>query len=333
MGSRREGTVDALDESIGQVIEALYRKGMLSNSVVVFTSDNGGMPIGSDSNTGANWPLRGTKGTLWEGGVRVPAIVWSLLLKPGPRIVIPGLAHAADWLPTLYSAGGGSVSDLSPTDGFDLWPALLSAKSNDHVDWPRQELLLDVDQPSGLAAYRDGNFKLVVVSDPASNNSRHPFGDSSHQQHVPIPGNEPPFCSSEEAATVYFNSRMKSSPTWRTLEKLGGPGQGFPVTPGWRGTAAVKCNSESIVSTYVGLNNGDYLFDLSRDPCELQNLASQLPSVVSSIKDKLQVYRTVARQPSPHTIVENGLPEYNDCVWAPWQDQPQSAFQNCSCSS
>ncbi|KAK8768676.1 hypothetical protein V5799_014859 [Amblyomma americanum] len=100
------GAVDVLDESVGRVIEALHKRRMLANSVVVFTSDNGGMPWGTYSNTGSNWPLRGTKGTLWEGGIRVPAVVWSPLLKPGSRVVVPGMMHVVDWLPTLYSAAG-----------------------------------------------------------------------------------------------------------------------------------------------------------------------------------------------------------------------------------
>ncbi|KAH9363628.1 hypothetical protein HPB48_004149 [Haemaphysalis longicornis] len=102
------GTVDVVDESIGRVVKALYDRGMLSNTVIVFTSDNGGSPFGIFSNTGSNWPLRGSKGTLWEGGIRVPAVVWSPLL---PRdkdqgVVLPQLVHVVDWLPTLYSAAG-----------------------------------------------------------------------------------------------------------------------------------------------------------------------------------------------------------------------------------
>ncbi|KAH9363632.1 hypothetical protein HPB48_004153 [Haemaphysalis longicornis] len=102
------GTVDVVDESIGRVVKALYDRGMLSNSVIVFTSDNGGHPSGIFSNGGSNWPLRGAKATLWEGGIRVPAVVWSPLLprNKDQGVVEPQLAHVVDWLPTLYSAAG-----------------------------------------------------------------------------------------------------------------------------------------------------------------------------------------------------------------------------------
>ncbi|KAG0433144.1 hypothetical protein HPB47_020197 [Ixodes persulcatus] len=70
---------------------------------VLLHSDNGGLPFGAYSNRGFNWPLRGAKGTLWEGGVRVPAFVWSSKFLKKPR-VSDQLMHISDWLPTLYSA-------------------------------------------------------------------------------------------------------------------------------------------------------------------------------------------------------------------------------------
>lgn len=56
-----------LDESVGLVVEALRKKKMLENSVIVFSTDNGGPPAGFNLNAASNWPLRGTKNTLWEG--------------------------------------------------------------------------------------------------------------------------------------------------------------------------------------------------------------------------------------------------------------------------
>lgn len=61
------GMLSKLDESVGLVVEALRKKGMLKNSVIVFSTDNGGPPAGFNLNAASNWPLRGTKNTLWEG--------------------------------------------------------------------------------------------------------------------------------------------------------------------------------------------------------------------------------------------------------------------------
>ncbi|KAH9379963.1 hypothetical protein HPB48_013227 [Haemaphysalis longicornis] len=97
--------VDTLDQSVGFVVEALNEARMLENTVVVFFSDNGGMPYGSSASRGYNWPLRGTKNTLWEGGTRVAAFLWSPLLRKRRR-VSQQMIHVTDWLPTLYQAAG-----------------------------------------------------------------------------------------------------------------------------------------------------------------------------------------------------------------------------------
>lgn len=56
-----------LDASVGQVVEALKSKSMLENSIIVFTSDNGGPAAGFNLNAASNYPLKGVKNTLWEG--------------------------------------------------------------------------------------------------------------------------------------------------------------------------------------------------------------------------------------------------------------------------
>ncbi|XP_077547832.1 arylsulfatase B-like [Haemaphysalis longicornis] len=166
------GTVDVVDESIGRVVKALYDRGMLSNSLIVFTSDNGGHPSGIFSNGGSNWPLRGAKATLWEGAIRVPAVVWSPLLprNKDQGVVQPQLAHVVDWLPTLYSAAGeyserpvngtgGRVSDLGSIDGVNLWPALSTPySSSEGPMWPRREFLVNANSVNGISGYRDGDY-------------------------------------------------------------------------------------------------------------------------------------------------------------------------------
>lgn len=56
-----------LDQSVGEVVEALHKKDMLRDSIIVFSSDNGGAAAGYSLNAASNWPLRGVKNTLWEG--------------------------------------------------------------------------------------------------------------------------------------------------------------------------------------------------------------------------------------------------------------------------
>lgn len=97
-----------MDESIGAVVEALGNKGMLNNSIIVFSSDNGGAAGGFNLNAASNYPLKGVKNTLWEGGTRVPAFIWSPLLEKRNRVSNQYM-YFTDWLPTLYHAAGGNV--------------------------------------------------------------------------------------------------------------------------------------------------------------------------------------------------------------------------------
>ena len=119
------GMLSAVDEGIGNVTDALKARGALDNTVVVFTTDNGGPTTTGDGVGARNWPLRGGKHSIWEGGVRATAFVSgtaalladpfttttsSVLaagLAPGayPR-TYEGLMHGADWLATLAAVAG-----------------------------------------------------------------------------------------------------------------------------------------------------------------------------------------------------------------------------------
>lgn len=101
-----------LDESVGKVVLSLKQKGLLENTIILFSSDNGGPAAGFNDNAASNYPLRGVKNTLWEGGVRGAALLWSPLIKQPSRVANQTF-HIADWLPTLYSAAGGETRLLN----------------------------------------------------------------------------------------------------------------------------------------------------------------------------------------------------------------------------
>lgn len=97
-----------LDDSVGAVVRALENQNMLKDSIIIFSTDNGGPAEGFNLNAASNWPLRGVKNTLWEGGVRGAALIWSPFLKKQNRVSNQTM-HIADWLPTLYNAAGGNT--------------------------------------------------------------------------------------------------------------------------------------------------------------------------------------------------------------------------------
>ena len=113
--------VDALDRAVGTVLDTLDREGLADNTVVLFMSDNGGRP----DTGGINLPLRGGKGTTFEGGIRVPAVVrHPAALPAGTRS--KQLMRDYDLFPTLLAAAGLSVESASEDirDAVNVWPAI-----------------------------------------------------------------------------------------------------------------------------------------------------------------------------------------------------------------
>ena len=99
--------VRSLDDNVGRVLAALDERGLAGNTIVVFTSDNGGERF-SDI-----WPFTGKKGELLEGGIRVPMIVrWPGRIAPGS--VGEQVMASMDWMPTLLAAAGAGP-DPAPT--------------------------------------------------------------------------------------------------------------------------------------------------------------------------------------------------------------------------
>jgi arylsulfatase A-like enzyme len=116
------GMVETLDRAIGIVLDSLERQGLAENTLVVFTSDNGGLSTSEGSPT-ANVPWRAGKGWLYEGGVRVPAIVrLSGRVPAGCVSAVPTISP--DWLPTICEATGVPLPQTK-LDGVSVWPALL----------------------------------------------------------------------------------------------------------------------------------------------------------------------------------------------------------------
>lgn len=110
--------VGALDEALGRVLEALERLELDDRTLVVFTSDNGGHGVHADPR-----PLRGSKGMLYEGGVRVPLIArWPGRVRAGATSDVPAIT--LDLYPTLLAAAGVSLPEGVNPDGIDLIPVL-----------------------------------------------------------------------------------------------------------------------------------------------------------------------------------------------------------------
>jgi arylsulfatase A-like enzyme len=122
------GAVTCMDEAIGALMDALEKAGQKDNTLVIFISDNGG------SGNGGNAPLKGSKSTMWEGGLRVPFIAcWPGKLPAGK--VINEFLTSLEFVPTLLAATGAAAPEGVKMDGFDMLPILRGETKS-----PRKEM-------------------------------------------------------------------------------------------------------------------------------------------------------------------------------------------------
>lgn len=141
--------VEAMDQNVAKVLAALKRSGKADNTIVVFTSDNGGERF-SDT-----WPYIGHKGEVLEGGVRAPLMVrWPARIKAGSESA--QVMASMDFLPSLLAMAGGNVASAGRFDGLDLSAQLLGAA-------PVERALFWRMRADSQAAVRKGDWKYVRI--------------------------------------------------------------------------------------------------------------------------------------------------------------------------
>jgi arylsulfatase A-like enzyme len=153
-GSQRtyQRMIQTMDIQIGRVLEALAAGGLTENTVVIFTSDNGGERFAD------TWPFTGRKTELLEGGLRVPTIVsWPARIPEGRTS--DQVAISMDWLPTLLAAAGTQPDAAFPPDGMNLLPVLVEGRA------PNPRKLFWRYKANAQAAMRDGDFKYLKIRD------------------------------------------------------------------------------------------------------------------------------------------------------------------------
>ena len=199
-----------MDEGIGQVMTALRRHGLADNTLVVFTSDNGGERF-SD-----NWPLVGGKMDLTEGGIRVPWIAhWPAAIAPGG--VSAQQCLTMDWSATLLDAAGAPADTAYPLDGVSLLPVLQDAGHSFRrpLHWRMNH--------RGQRALRDGDWKYLRV-DGHDYLFNIPADERERANHA---GREPARLAAMRAAWETWNASMPPIPDDATIS-LGYSAQDMP---------------------------------------------------------------------------------------------------------
>lgn len=312
---RFAGMVRSLDDSMGRVFQALHETGQLNSTIIVFSSDNGGSvgrlntdSPGIDESIGSNLPLKGSKYTLWEGGIRANAFLWYQGHAQRTPRVYSQLMHITDWLPTLYQAAGGNLSDLDlvTMDGISHWNDLSAHEPRGNPSDPakydvRDKIALNIDHIERMYAVRWKNYKLTSGTS---------LGGSYDGWYV-APGqlNETgPVCYECTSTSTILKHLNISFRVWNeTLDCYA------RLQPSLRDYASqYACNGTRV--------DQKCLFDIDRDPCELVNIAHLFPEVVHSLSGLAERYNATYVKPAKHVYSDDKAnPKYFDGFWTPWQ--------------
>jgi arylsulfatase A-like enzyme len=161
-----------LDDAVGSIVAAVEKAGLKENTLIVFTSDNGGSTAENNDTKypninddcpngplpGNNLPLRGKKGDLYEGGTRVPTIVcWPGKIPAGSTRETP--VHIVDWMPTFCGLAGYEADTAKlKWDGTNIWPVISGQGT-----LPKRNLY-SVGTNFRSQALRDGDWKLILFT-------------------------------------------------------------------------------------------------------------------------------------------------------------------------
>ncbi|KAF6205185.1 hypothetical protein GE061_019352 [Apolygus lucorum] len=267
-----------VDNTLGDLVTTLKSEGMLDDSLIMFLSDNGGPSIdnhvyGRDygyNNGASNYPFRGTKMSLWEGGVRVPAILWKSGLDQNKR-TYDNLFHMTDWLPTLNAAAGGD--DLPALDGVNQWSAI----TGNQTDPPRSEFLVEIDDDENSWAYMKGDYKFVKSYKLTSGRMKF------DQYFSPQPQVNP---AGYDIQGVLNSSVAKAFGTILDRDE----------SLSKRSTLMLPQSCGIDNQTVAALHDCSYsgcLFDVMTDPTECFDISSKYPDIMMEMETKLNSYRAV----------------------------------------
>lgn len=308
------GMVRSIDDSVGNIIKALSECGLIDNSIILFTADNGapsiswGITIG---NTGSNWPLRGQKYSTHDGGVRSAAAVWSPFFQKG--VVSSTLMHIIDWLPTFYEAAGGNATMLTALDGVSQLSTLKTQSAS-----PRKDVLIGIQQNEDNYSLISGKWKIVKYYENAiSTFPNYFYGSSGRDSSYP----------------EYNFTEVQTSATGLALAGYG------KLSAIQYAELRQQANIESLCSVVmlnqtsdVGMCNKSFcLFNIVDDPCEVNDLSDIRPDVLNVLLQKLKLFNTTVvpisniYEPDPRAH-----PKYWHNYWVPWLDSVPDTLSSSS---
>nr|CAB3223226.1 arylsulfatase B-like [Phallusia mammillata] len=277
--------VTAMDDVVGAVVDELQKQNMWNNTVTIFSTDNGGQTL----NGGNNWPLRGRKASLWEGGVRGVGLVH------GAGIVDKGrtsreLMHVSDWFPTLLHVANTTTSGTKPLDSHNVWDAISS--KNGHS--PRTELLHNIDP----------EFTRPFGPTPPMTPYPNKHGVDTLKGHTALRWlnwklytGDPGYSSIDPPPTLYRNQTVDTS---------------CLVSDGYHPDCKEPLKAPEPLPSVR-------LFDITADPSENVDVAKYFPLIVDEMLGKIAAYNKTAVPIAWPGGDKNCDPALQDNVWGPWK--------------
>ena len=303
-------TTQAMDFYFGEIINVIKSNEYLwNNTLIIWMSDNGAVPaFGSN-----NWPLRGRKKTLFEGGIRVPALINGGILLDNLRGKISNnLTHIVDLLPSIANLVGFTPFEKDKLDGYDLSPFLFKLRNNRNVrqEWPRDEILHNIN-PGGCqikndkvpicGAIRWKNYKLIIGT--TSEITRF----VKKQWNLPI-------------NTMYTNETYKISQLRPSLNC----NYQYNNISNFEELLVLSNNLENNASYRKNVcpyNGNGCLYDIIMDPCEFNDIHfknSSTKKIYKFLISKLTNYSKTMMKKVYIKGNKEANPKYHNGFWSPW---------------
>ena len=311
----------------GNVTAALKQTGLWADTLVIFSTDNGGPADNYDHNMASNWPLRGTKGTLFDGGVRGVGIVSGGAVPLDRRgMVLKGLVHVSDWFHTIVSyAGINPRPPPPPLQQQQRAPAAPAAPAA-----PGSGRVVTVTPPFQLG---DGQDMLAYFMTGGTSTASSPRMEVLHEAH---PHNSTDGIGNALRAIVngvQWKVVLRTGRAWPGNFTNGGSSDGWygglnstdkaldgyslPInktTQNWTVTcsvppASVSRNFACGAVRGAGADTPDRacLFNMDVDPCEFADQSSSNPTILQHMLGRLDVYRATAVYGPSATANPDGL--------------------------
>ena len=325
------GMVTCMDQSIGNITQALTQHGLDNNTIIIWVSDNGGPTDTSDSIGSRNYPLRGGKHSIWEGGTRVVGSVFvpnNLITKyakqqqkrkqlsdaydvfegininignrnsnnSGGGVMYNNLMHSVDWLPTILDAIGVDINDINlnySIDGVSHWNAFMQSLmySNNNINNVNNRKI-EIDVPRTTIYY---GHNVPNGYAWAGNNTGLRWKD---YKLLNVTGGKP----SDWDKPVNESFEFDSSSSQELIQDI----------------------LTDITLPFSYMNENYSLYNLSNDPNEYYDIASQYPQLtIKLVEMMIQIENTSVAQVEPDPdCTSTDIPHPNVTgvgpVWAPW---------------